>query len=177
MPDVDDSVNRLIVYLGKAKKVHEERGNHERAIEMARHEQDLKGLLLDYKRLEDLTHPIPIFDGDDLSDLPPELRSELSVTKTDELEEQIVTIVNAAGGQADIDTILIYLYRRFEVIQTRRYLQNKLWRMAQKKFLHTVPRKKGHYSTHPQTEVVDTPSDKKASSEVMIDDTDDDIPF
>ena len=71
-------------------------------------------------------------DIGDLSDLPPELVAELSASQIDVLERQILTIIEACGGSADLDQILIGLYRRFRVIQKRRFVQNKLWRMVRK---------------------------------------------
>ncbi|HWA91657.1 MAG TPA: hypothetical protein VG889_16580 [Rhizomicrobium sp.] len=68
----------------------------------------------------------------DLSDLPPELLSELSASHGDVLERQILSAIEALGGSADLDRLLIALYRRFSVVQKRRFLQNKLWRMVRK---------------------------------------------
>lgn len=180
MVDLLDSVNDILVYFAKAKKAHEERGNFERAIDMARHEADLRAFIREYKRMDEMTKPIPLMNGDDLSDLPPELISELTVMKTDELETQIVTVINVAHGAADIDTILILLFRKFKVVQTRRFMQNKLWRMTQKELIHSVSGKKGLYSTQPQE-----PSESKDDSEELLDldetadssDYDADVPF
>jgi hypothetical protein len=67
-----------------------------------------------------------------LSDLPAELLSELSASQVDVLERQIVAVLTALGGSGDLDEILIGLYRKFQVVQKRRFLQNKLWRMVRK---------------------------------------------
>ena len=155
MSDHIDSVNRIVDYFIQAKKSFEERGAPKRAIEMAKYEADLRALVREHERLVGLTRPIPVIEGDELSDLPKELLAELSITKTDELEEQLITVINASGGTADIDTILIYLFRKFKVVQTRRYLQNKLWRMVQKEMLYSVSGKKGHYSTSISTNIDD----------------------
>ena|ERR1700754_3369523 len=71
-------------------------------------------------------------DITDLSDLPPELLAELSIAQVDTLEGQILTLMNELGGKADLDRLLVALYRRFQVVQKRRFLQNKLWRMVRK---------------------------------------------
>lgn len=71
-------------------------------------------------------------DVTDLSGLPPELLSELSVSQADVLEQQIHAVLDALGGSADLDQILIGLYRKYQVVQKRRFLQNKLWRMVRK---------------------------------------------
>jgi len=71
-------------------------------------------------------------DITDLSDLPPELLAELSIAQVDVLERQVLTVLRELGGAADLDRILIALYRRFQTVQKRRFLQNKLWRMVRK---------------------------------------------
>lgn len=68
----------------------------------------------------------------DTSDLPPELLKELSAGHADKLEGQIVEVMKAQGGSADLDQLLIGLYRKSHVVQKRRFLQNKLWRMVRK---------------------------------------------
>jgi hypothetical protein len=64
------------------------------------------------------------------SDLPPALLKELSPRKRDTLEQQIVAVLAAGGGSADLDQVLIGLYRGFGVIAKRRMIQNKLWRLV-----------------------------------------------
>src|ERR1043166_718333 len=97
-------------------------------------------------------------DAGDLADLPPELLSELSGSHADArgtvpappperlrewsgshadpLEAQIMAVLRDGGGPADLDQLLIGLYRKFETVQKRRFLQNKLWRMVRKGRLH-----------------------------------------
>ena len=71
-------------------------------------------------------------DVNDLSGLPDELLSQLSVSQVDILERQILAVFETLGGSADLDQVLIGLYRKFQVVQKRRFLQNKLWRMVRK---------------------------------------------
>ena len=71
----------------------------------------------------------------DTSDLPAELLKELSAGHADQLEGQIVEVMQAHGGSADLDQLLIGLYRKSKVVQKRRFLQNKLWRMVRKGLL------------------------------------------
>ena len=99
--------------------------------------------------LEDLTTASPPELGS-LSDLPQELRDELSVAKSDDLEDQIVTVINSFGGEASLDQILVGLYRKFEVMQKRRFLQNKLYRME---MVWSVDGRKGVYTTTEPTSV------------------------
>jgi len=96
--------------------------------------------------LEAKTTALPQTFGD-LSDLPDEVRAELNLPEGDELESQITTVVNAYGGTADINQIIIGLYRKFKVTQKRRFLQNKLYRMIRNDMLWSVPDRKGLYTT------------------------------
>lgn len=106
----------------------------------------------EYRRI---TKPVPASYGD-LSDLPPELVKELSGVKVDDLEQQIYTIIKTGGADVDLDAVLIEMFRRFQVVQTRKFLQNKLWRMAQKELIFSVPARKGVYSAIKPEENVDT---------------------
>jgi hypothetical protein len=71
-------------------------------------------------------------DASDLSGLPDELLSQLSISQVDVLERQILDVFQTLGGSAGLDQVLIGLYRKFQVVQKRRFLQNKLWRMVRK---------------------------------------------
>jgi hypothetical protein len=64
------------------------------------------------------------------ADLPPALLKELSPKRSDQLERQIIAVLAACNGSADLDEILIGLYRGFHVIGKRRVIQNKLWRLV-----------------------------------------------
>jgi hypothetical protein len=94
-------------------------------------------------RLYGLTSALPP-DLGNIFDLPPELLGELSIAKTDELEDQLVTVINAYGGEASLDQILVGLFRKFQVSQKRRFLQNKLYRMP---MVWGVDGRKGIYTT------------------------------
>lgn len=82
----------------------------------------------------------------DLDDLPPELLAQLSVKKTDPLEDDILEVIETRGGAASVDQLLVDLYRKTKVIHERRYLTNKLYRMAQKELIASVSGKKGIYA-------------------------------
>jgi hypothetical protein len=102
----------------------------------------------------------------DLSDLPPEVLAELSVTKLDELEQQFRDIVAAGDSEVGLDAVIIELYRRHKIIHPRRFVMNKLYRMAQKGLISPVEGRKGVYT-------IASPS--KAHS--FSDDLDDDVAF
>jgi hypothetical protein len=82
--------------------------------------------------IESSIEPRPTGLTDNLADLPPELLKELSIGQLDTLEQQIVAVFEAEGGSANLDQVLIGLYRKFRVVQTRRFVQNKIWRMVRK---------------------------------------------
>lgn len=113
----------------------------------------------------------------DLSDLPPSVLAQLNLTKIDELEQQMRDIVAAADGQeVGLDTIIIELWRRHKVEQERRFIMNKLYRMAQKGLISSVDGKKGVYYLPKPRGAGDW--GKGASTKGGFgDDLDDDIPF
>lgn len=78
-----------------------------------------------------------------LTELPLELLRELSVGHADPLDAQIVEVLSGFGGSANLDQLLIGLFREFQVIQKRRFLQNKVWRMIRKGQLHKAPGTRG----------------------------------
>lgn len=108
----------------------------------------LKSLIDEVHHLRSVTKPVPRTLGD-ISDLPEELRAELSAIKTDDVEDQIFTIVNSCENkEANIDTILVELYRRFQGVHKRNYITNKLWRMVNKsEMLWNGSSGKGYYTT------------------------------
>ena len=97
----------------------EERGRYQRWIEQAHS----LGALLEVGR-EGRAQP----SRED--DLPPALLKELSPRRRDQLETQIVAVLAACNGSADLDQVLIGLYRGFGVVEKRRVIQNKLWRLV-----------------------------------------------
>ena len=107
-------------------------------------------------RLAALTSALPP-DLGNVYDLPAELREELSIAKTDELEDQIVTVINAYGGEATLDQVLVGLFRKFKVSQKRRFMQNKLYRMP---MVWNVEGRKGIYTTAEPEEGQDSTSDE-----------------
>jgi hypothetical protein len=129
--------------------------------------KDLEAVAAELDAARKRLTPIPS-DFGDLSDLPPEVLGQLNLTKIDELEGQMRDIIAAAdGSEVGIDQIIIELYRRHKVIQERRFILNKLYRMAQKGIVHGVEGRKGLYYLPKPT----------ASTGGWDDDLDDDIPF
>lgn len=84
---------------------------------------------------------------DTLADLPPEVLVQLSSKwRPVSLETKIVGIVAEIGGDVGLDTIIIELWRRHEIIETRQFLMGKLYRMALAGLVSRKPRAKGVYS-------------------------------
>jgi len=84
----------------------------------------------------------------DLDELPTELRAQLQVGKLGELEQQIIALIREDfDGVANVDEILVGLYRRTREIHERQPLANRLYRMGQAGHLISVPRRKGVYRT------------------------------
>lgn len=83
----------------------------------------------------------------DLNDLPEELRKQINAAKLDDLEEKIVTTLrDRFGGVANVDELIVGLYRDFAyVTDDRRKLGSKLYRMQQGEIIESVPKKKGVY--------------------------------
>lgn len=83
----------------------------------------------------------------DISDLPPELLSQLSIQKLDEVEQAVVnTLTYRYRGIATIDEILVGIYRDSGLIQTdRRKFANKLYRMQNARLIKSVDGRKGVY--------------------------------
>lgn len=142
--------------------------SHAKGLHWAENLKRVLDYLMAQKRL---SAPIPKSLGD-VSDLPPELLKELSVVETDDLEEQILTVMRACPEDANLDQVLVGLYRKFKVVQTRRFIQNKLYRMSRKELIHAVAGHRATYSLKPQPPVVPAKAAPKSSA-----DLDDEIPF
>jgi len=154
-------------YVPGQKQVSAE--THARQQEWAAGFRKLVDYLTHQKRL---STPIPKSLGD-ISDLPDELVKELAVTPTDELEDQVLTVVRACNGEANLDQVLVGLYRKFKVIQTRRYLQNKMYRMSKKLLLYPIPGQRAAYSLQPK----DEPNSAFLLQGAVADEDDDGPPF
>lgn len=88
----------------------------------------------------------------DIEGLPEELIGELSISEADKAEFAILSILEDAGGIASLDRIIIGLYRKTGEIHKRSSVTSKLYRMAQKDLVFSVPSKKGVYASTSFTE-------------------------
>ena len=65
----------------------------------------------------------------DVSDLPEELKEELQSIKISELDEQILSIIQEdLGGIANLDEILVGMYRKYGKVQKRQFVAGKAYR-------------------------------------------------
>lgn len=142
MADTIDSVNSVIVSLGGWAQNSKE----PTATTCRQHINALEAAIKEIERLRAVAAPMPTKLGD-LSDLPEELRAELSGVEIDEFQSQLITVINSYGGVADLNQVLVGLFRKFQVVQTRRFAQQKLWRMTTDGVVWTVPKRKGVYTT------------------------------
>lgn len=83
-----------------------------------------------------------------LDDLPEKLRAQLQVGKMGDLERAIVALIREDyEGVANVDEVLVGLFRRTGEIYDRQPLANRLYRMGQAGHLISVPKRKGVYRT------------------------------
>jgi len=115
----------------------------------------------------------------DLSDLPPELVKELNLNAPSELEQRIIAIIKSSDDKkANINTILVELFKRHKVVQKRRNMQNKLWRMMDQKLIWGVDGEKGVYTTNkPARTTLPGLDTKTGFEEADINDPDWEVPF
>ncbi len=81
-----------------------------------------------------------------LDDIPEHMLKQSRVTKTDELERQILQIMREDFDNiAGIDEIFFQLYRRFKVDMERKFLAGKISRMVTRTLIEPYQSKKGVY--------------------------------
>lgn len=79
--------------------------------------------------------------------LPDEIKKELSFGKVDEFSDKIIKVLYFYNGIANIDEIIVGMYRKYNVIKTRDYYVGKLYKMAKNHLINCVKGKKGIYTT------------------------------
>lgn len=85
-----------------------------------------------------------IFDLNDISDIPQEIKSELN---RDKFAEQILELFNMAGRELTVDEVTVGYYRQFQEIKTKRQIMTKLYNMSRETYpaIESVPGRKGAY--------------------------------
>lgn len=81
-----------------------------------------------------------------LNGLPKELLEELQCTKIDPLESEIIDAIHIMQGAANVDEILVGLYRATRQIHPRKFIANKLFRMSRDGLIQTVKGRRGIYA-------------------------------
>lgn len=172
---VADALDKVKALAADQRRLSEKNSDAAAAKAQAERAEFLESVTNELETARKRLRPIPTSFGD-LSDLPEEVIAQLSLTKVDELEQQLRDIVAAGdGNEVGLDAIIIELYRRHKVIQERRFIMNKLYRMAQKGTITSVEGKKGsYYVAQPWYARVFSAAPNKGG---FADDLDDEIPF
>ncbi|MDA0307507.1 MAG: hypothetical protein O2832_02140 [Proteobacteria bacterium] len=71
-----------------------------------------------------------IFDLNNLSDIPNEIKSDLKVLSRDGFEKKIIDIFKKANRELNIDEITVGYYRVYKEVKERRQVMTKLYNMA-----------------------------------------------
>lgn len=83
-----------------------------------------------------------------LEDLPAKLRDQLQLGKVADLDQAIIDLVrDDLDGIANLDEILVGLYRKKGDVLERHFVSNKLYRMNKLGLIRSVQGKKGVYET------------------------------
>lgn len=168
MPDALDSVKALAAEYRRSSQALEI-DDPKRARSQSDRADQLEAVAHELEEARKRLRPVS-GDYGDLSDLPQSVIDQLNLSKVDELEQQMRDIVASAdGAEIGIDPIIIELYRRHKVVQERRFIMNKLYRMGQKGLIQGVDGKKGVYFLPKKGEW--------RSQASPYDELDDDIPF
>jgi hypothetical protein len=88
----------------------------------------------------------------EIEGLPEELMQELSISSADKAEYAILNLMEEAGGIMSLDQILVGLYKATKEVHKRQTLTSRLYRMAQRNQVFSVPSKKGVYSLEQLTD-------------------------
>lgn len=84
----------------------------------------------------------------DLSRIPPELLKELAAPQRDAIETQIIAAIEEDyDGIASIDEVILGVFDRTKMVKTRKYITNKLGKLAADGVLFKG--KRGFYATSP----------------------------
>ncbi len=86
-----------------------------------------------------------LFDINDLSDLPEDMRKDVESRRLDDFESKILDLFEIANRELTIDEVMIALFRKFSLIKNRRQVMNKLYQMGNPKTGRLVSVKKGLY--------------------------------
>jgi hypothetical protein len=82
----------------------------------------------------------------EMEDLPDELKAQIQAIKVGDVERTIIAMLrDDFEGIANLDEILVGLFRRKGEVFDRQLVSNKLYRMNKSGLVVSVPKKKGVY--------------------------------
>ena len=84
----------------------------------------------------------------DVADLPDELKAQIKISDSDQLEMDVIEVIRSLDGEAAIDEILVGLWRKTNKVHERDFLARKLYRMTQGNLIYSAKRK-GYYQIEP----------------------------
>ena len=175
-----DSLDFVKALAAEQRRLATENSDAARAKSQIERAKNFENVVSELETARKRLRPIPTSFGD-LSDLPEEVIAQLSLTKVDELEQQLRDIVASGdGAEVGLDAIIIELYRRHKVIHERRFIMNKLYRMSQKGVISGVEGRKGVYAIVPAGKIdwgAADPWEAPLPRGESGDELDDDIPF
>ncbi|MBI1330174.1 MAG: hypothetical protein GC166_09760 [Alphaproteobacteria bacterium] len=83
---------------------------------------------------------------EEIEGLPEDVLNELSISEGDKTEYAILSLIEDAGGIISLDRLIVGLFRKTGEKIKRQTMTSRLYRMAQKDMVFSVPTKKGVYS-------------------------------
>lgn len=83
----------------------------------------------------------------DLSDIPEDLKKQLSASKVNRKEQAIIDVIELLGGYASINELLAHLYYQNKIVEKRSNLSNKIYRMIKDGDLYSVESSRGVYAS------------------------------
>ena len=83
-----------------------------------------------------------------LDELPLKLREQLQLGKVADLDQAIINMIrDDLDGIANLDEVIVGLYRKKGEVFERHFVSNKLYRMNKAGLVRSVPGKKGVYES------------------------------
>lgn len=83
----------------------------------------------------------------DLSDLPEELKQQLTGLRGSSKEQAIVAVIQKLDGYASINEMIAHLYYDHKISEKRPNLSNKIYRMVKDGVLFPVEQRRGVYAS------------------------------
>lgn len=81
----------------------------------------------------------------DIDDLPIEVKNQLQIFNLKKIETQIIEIIKSYEKYANIDEVMVGLYRKYKIIIDRKDLMHRLYRLYKRGNLIRIEGKKGVY--------------------------------